>query len=95
MANDGLKQRRSERLEIRTTREDRLLIDRAVSVAGTGLTDFVVMSLTATARRVLADRTEFALNAAARRQWEAINDTSPRDLAGLRALAARPNPFRD
>lgn len=36
---------RSERLEVRTTREDRELIDRAVAAGDTDLTEFVVAHL--------------------------------------------------
>lgn len=36
---------RSERLEVRTTREDRELIDRAVAAGDTDLTEFVVADL--------------------------------------------------
>ena len=54
--------RRSERLEVRTTPEDRALIDRAVAAVETDLTAFVVSSVTTAARRVLADRTEFIMS---------------------------------
>jgi uncharacterized protein (DUF1778 family) len=89
------KRTRSERLEVRTTREDRDLIDRAVAASGSDLTDFVVANLTVAARRVLADRSEFALDAEARETWEKINRRRARDLAGLRELMARPSPFTD
>lgn len=89
------KRTRSERLEVRTTAEDRLLIDRAVAAAGTDLTDFVIANLTVAARRVLADRSEFALDADAREVWEKINRRPARDLPGLRNLMARPSPFTD
>ena len=55
--------RRSERLEVRTTPEDRALIDRAVEVSGTDLTGFIVANLTVAAHRILADRSEFVLDA--------------------------------
>ena len=85
--------RRSERIEVRTTPEDRALIDRAVAASGTDLTAFVVSSVTAAARRVLADRTEFVLSAEAAEEWEAINSRPARDLPGLRRLMQRPSPF--
>ena len=44
---------RSERLEVRTTKDERSLIDRAVAEQGTDLTEFVVSNLTVAARRVL------------------------------------------
>lgn len=91
----GTKRTRSERLEVRTTPEDRALIDHAVATSGTDLTEFVVSNLTVAARRVLADRLEFVLDADAQQAWEKINQRSTQDLAGLRELMARPSPFTD
>lgn len=85
--------RRTHRLEVRTTEADRLLIDRAVASAGTDLTDFVVTATTTAARRVLADRTEFVLNPTARAEWDRLNARPARDLPELRALMSRPSPF--
>jgi uncharacterized protein (DUF1778 family) len=86
---------RSERLEVRTTKDERALIDRAVAEQGTDLTEFVVANLTIAARRVLADRTEFVLDAEAAEAWDAINRRRGRDLPGLRRLMERPTPFTD
>lgn len=60
------KRRRSERLEVRTTPEDRALIDSAVEACDTDLTEFVIANLTVVARRVLADRSEFVLDLSSR-----------------------------
>lgn len=84
---------RSERLEVRTTKDERSLIDRAVAEQGTDLTDFVVSNLTVAAQRVLADRTEFVLDPAAAQAWEAVNRRRARELPGLRRLMERPSPF--
>jgi uncharacterized protein (DUF1778 family) len=84
---------RDERLEVRTTREDRALIDRAVAASDTDLTEFVVTHLRLAAHRVLADRNEFPLDPAAQQAWEAINRRPPRTLVGLRKLMKRPSPF--
>lgn len=86
---------RSERLEVRTTPEDRALIDRAVAASGTDLTDFVITNLTVASWRVLADRAEFTLSSDAREAWEEINRSRARSLAGLRDLLARQSPFTD
>lgn len=94
MATD-IKRTRSERLEVRTTPEDRALIDRAVAASGTDLTDFVISNLTVASRRVLADRTEFVLDPESRAAWEKINSRRARSLTGLRELVARPSPFTD
>lgn len=86
---------RSERLEVRTTKDERALIDRAAAAQGSDLTEFVVTNLTVAARRVLADRSDFELDADAAASWEVINQRRARDLPGLRALMARPSPFVD
>jgi len=86
---------RSERLEVRTTPEERALIDRAVALSGTDITEFVITNLTTASLRVLADRTEFSLGAEAQQAWEVINRRPARSLAGLRELMARPSPFTD
>lgn len=89
------KRKRSERLEVRTTPEDRALIDSAVAASRTDLTEFVVANLTVAARRVLADRSEFILDSESQRAWENINRRRARDLPGLRELMQRPSPFVD
>ena len=86
---------RSERLEVRTTPEDRRLIDEAVAACGMSLTEFTVSNLRTAARQVLADRTEFVLDAEAQEAWEELNRRPARDLPGLRALMARPSPFSE
>jgi len=91
----GTTRARSSRLEVRTTAEERALIDRAVSASGVGLTEFVIANLTVAARRILADRTRFVLDGAARERWEEVNARPARDLPGLEALMSRPSPFAD
>lgn len=85
--------RRSRRLELRTTPEEREIIDRAAAVSETGLTDFVVGSAVEAAQRVLADRDQFELDAVAAEAWETMNSRPARDLPGLRHLMERPSPF--
>ncbi|OMH24546.1 hypothetical protein BKD30_08190 [Tersicoccus phoenicis] len=85
--------RRSRRMELRTTGEERALIDRAVAVSGTDLTEFVVTHASEAARRVLADRQSFGLDATALEQWEDLNARPARELPGLAALFRRPSPF--
>lgn len=85
---------RSERLEVRTTKDERSLIDRAAAEQGTDLTEFVVSNLTVAAQRVLADRTEFVLDVEAAQAWDAVNRRRPRELPGLRQLMERPSPFK-
>jgi len=87
--------RRNRRLELRTTPDERDLIDRAVVVADTDLTEFVVANAVEAARRVLADRDRFELDGEALAEWEAINARPSRDLSGLRRLMKRPSPFME
>lgn len=82
-------------MELRTTAEERELIDRAVTASGTDLTDFVVTHASEAARRLLADREHFHLDASALEQWEDINARPARDLPGLRRLMQRPSPFSE
>lgn len=84
---------RNERLEVRTTKDERALIDRAVTEAGTDLTEFVISNVTLAARRVLADRTQFTLDQETAAAWDAVNRRPARDLPGLRRLMKRPSPF--
>ena len=87
------KRHRNRRLEVRTTPEEREIIDRAVKAAGIDLTTFVITNLTVAARRVLADRTAFELDVEASQAWEAINKRPARRLAGLLKMMDRPSPF--
>lgn len=89
------KRRRSERIELRATPEERDLIDRAVAALDTDLTSFALSNLTTAARRALADRTEFVLDADAWEAWEALNRRPARDLPSLREFMQRPSPFID
>lgn len=86
--------RRCRRMELRTTPEERDLIDRAVATTGKDLTDFVVTHACDAARRVLADRDRFELDEESLAAWEAVNARPARDLPGLRRLMRRPSPFR-
>jgi uncharacterized protein (DUF1778 family) len=82
-------------MDLRTTPEERELIDRAVILTGTDLTDFVVTHAYDAARRLLADRDHFELDAAALEEWDAINARQAREIPGLRALMQRPSPFTE
>jgi uncharacterized protein (DUF1778 family) len=74
---------------MRTTPEEREIIDRAASATGDSLTEFVVSSAVEAAQRVLADRVRFELETAAVEEWEAMNARPARDLRGLRRQMAR------
>ena len=86
---------RDRRLEIRTTAEERELIDRAAGTTGTDLTSFVVSHLVDAARQVLADRDRFVLSADTAAEWEKVNRRPAEEFAGLRRLMQRPSPFAE
>lgn len=90
-----IRRTRNERIEVRATHDERALIDQAVAASGGDLTSFVMKNLTVAAQRVLADRTEFVLDAEGRAAWDEINARPACDLPGLRALLQRPSPFVD
>lgn len=92
---DTIARRRSRRMELRTTEEERALIDRAVVASGSDLTEFVVTHASEAARRVLADRQSFELDADALIAWEELNARPARELPGLAALFRRPSPFAE
>src|SRR5271170_5874430 len=87
--------RRSRRMDLRTTPEERELIDRAAALMGTDITEFVVANACEAARRVLVDREHFELSPSALEAWESINARPARDLVGLRDLLERPSPFEE
>lgn len=87
--------RRSRRLELRTTPDERALIDRAAAVTGSGLTEFVITNAVDAAKRVLADKDRFELEPAAAAAWDAVNARRARELPGLRRLMERPSPFAE
>jgi uncharacterized protein (DUF1778 family) len=95
MGADTGTRRRNKRLELRTTPEERELIERAAQVTGSDLTEFVLTHASDAARRVLADRERFDLDPEALAAWEMINSRRARDLPGLRDLMARPSPFAE
>ena len=90
---DTMTRHRNRRIELRATDEERALIDRAVAASGTDRTDFIITHASDAARRVLADRQTFPLDAQTLAAWEELNERPARELPGLAALFRRPSPF--
>ena len=85
--------KRSQRLELRTTREEQALIRRAVAATGEEVTEFVVSHACEAAARVLADRDHFELSPEAIAAWDKVNAGRARISPGLRNLMRRKSPF--
>jgi len=85
--------KRDHRLEVRTTAEERAIINQAVQVAGTDLTSFTLESVLDASRRILADRVAFTLSPEQALEWDRVNDAPARQLPGLLRLFERPSPF--
>jgi uncharacterized protein (DUF1778 family) len=83
----------NERWDFRVESETDRLVRQAAATSQRTLTDFVVDAAVLEAERLLADRTEFALE---QQQWERfveLLDRSPRDNPGLERLFSKPSVF--
>lgn len=84
---------RNERLSIRTTPEEKSLVERAAEASRLNMSQFVMQAAVRSAESVLADQTRFTLGTA---QWEAFSealDRPAREIAQLSEAAARKTPF--
>jgi uncharacterized protein (DUF1778 family) len=84
---------RSEKLDLRLTREAKLTLHAAAVAARCSVSEFVLESALARADEALADRRSFGLNAT---QWKAFLtalDAPPRPLPRLERLLKEPGFF--
>jgi uncharacterized protein (DUF1778 family) len=82
-----------ERWDFRVASETDQLVRQAAQTADRTLTDFVVDAAVIEAERVLADRTQFVLEA---EQWERfveLLDRPPQEKPGLEKLFSQPSAF--
>ena len=79
------------RLNLRTTRQQRRLIEVAASLCGEDMTDFVITSAYNRAEQVLADRRHFELPAERWKQFIAALDRRPVPRLRLRRLLSEPS----
>jgi uncharacterized protein (DUF1778 family) len=84
---------KTSRIELRTTEDDRDLLDRADAALGTDRSSFLLAQGRLAAQRVLADRQHFLLDEGVQQEWERINNRPARSLPGLTRLLERPSPF--
>lgn len=83
-----------ERWDFRVDPETDRLVRRAAETSERTLTDFVVGAAVLEAERLLADRSEFVLDAEEWERFVALLDRSPRDSPGLERLFSKPSVFR-
>ena len=82
---------KTERLDLRVTREQKVLFQEAAAATARTVTDFVVHAAAIAACDLLADRTQFVLS---REQWAAFAaaiDREPRYLPRLATFLAEPS----
>lgn len=84
---------RDHRWNLRVESSEDALVRAASDVAETSYSNFVRAAAVSEARRVLADRTQFPLDAQAWAQFTQLLERPPRVPSGLRDLYSRPSIF--
>jgi uncharacterized protein (DUF1778 family) len=84
---------RSEKLDLRLTREAKLVLKAAAAASRRSVSEFVVESALARADEALADRRFFGLNATQWKAFLAALDAPPRPLPRLERLLKEPGFF--
>ncbi len=84
---------KQDRFSIRTSTEEKALVERAAELSRMSMSQFVVQAAVRSAETVLADQTRFTL---APDMWAAFTDAldrPAREIAELKAAAAKESPF--
>ena len=84
---------RSEKLDLRLTRNDKRALQAAAAASHRSVSEFVLESALARADEALADRRVFRLNAAQWKAFMAALDAPPRSLPRLERLLKEPGFF--
>ena len=84
---------RSEKLDLRLTRQAKLVLKAAAAASRRSVSEFVVESALARADEALADRRSFGLNAAQWKAFLAALGAPPRPLPRLERLLKEPGFF--
>jgi uncharacterized protein (DUF1778 family) len=82
-----------ERWDFRVPPETDRLVREAAETSDRTLTDFVVDAAIVEAERVLADRTQFVLDAERWNRFVELLERSPQDNPGLEKLFSKPSIF--
>lgn len=86
---------KSDRLELRLTREQKSEIERAAALSGRSVTDFSVPLLVKEAEQVIRIERELRMS---QKSWDAFNEILDRPahtISGLADLLKRPSVFED
>ena len=84
---------KTQRLELRLTEEQNILIRSAATYTSRSISDFVLSAATLEAQRRLADQRLFLMDDEQYARFEEILEASPTDDPKLRKLFDRPSPF--
>lgn len=84
---------RDQAINIRTSRRQRDLIDRAAAVLGQSRSEFMLETASREAEKVLLDQTFFRLDADAFAQFSALLDSPPVPSSALRELMHHKTPW--
>ena len=86
---------RSDRLQLRVSPQQRMVIQRAAEASHETVTDYVVRHAVSAAKNDLADRRYFALDDAPWTEFLALLDRPPVHKPELDRLFAQPEPWAD
>lgn len=84
---------RSEKLDLRLTREAKEILGAAARATRRSVSEFVLDSALARAQETLPDRQRFGLDAAAWETFLTALEAAPRPLPRLQRLFDEPSPF--
>lgn len=84
---------KTQRLELRLTEEQNILIRSAATYTSRSISEFVLSAATLEAQRRLADQRLFLMDDEQYARFEEILEASPTDDPKLRKLFDRPSPF--
>jgi uncharacterized protein (DUF1778 family) len=90
-ARPGDRERKTERLDVRVSREERALYEEAAAAGGRTVADFVREAASSAAGIVLADRTRFVVPPESWSAFAAAVDREPCRLPRLAALIEEPS----
>lgn len=88
-----MKNRKSQRIEVRTTERQELLIKRAADATDRSLTEFIIDSASVEAERVLADRRWFLVDEEGWKEFNRLLDEPLQATSKLESLANRTTVF--